>query len=108
MKELVGNPSPRPRPSDTPLPGERGRGEGLKFYSFSFTPPKNQVGFHQPMWVSMISGTITYLSNEAPAEVIAIESVQGFALPGFQNAHSHAFQYAMAGLAENHAVGYTR
>lgn len=26
----------------------------------------------------------------------------GYALPGFQNAHSHAFQYAMAGLAELH------
>ncbi|NUY82664.1 formimidoylglutamate deiminase [Flavobacterium sp. MAH-1] len=30
------------------------------------------------------------------------EKVNGFALPGFQNAHSHAFQYAMAGLAELH------
>ncbi|MBD3582859.1 formimidoylglutamate deiminase [Flavobacterium selenitireducens] len=30
------------------------------------------------------------------------EQVNGFALPGFQNAHSHAFQYAMAGLAELH------
>ncbi|MDG2153635.1 MAG: formimidoylglutamate deiminase [Crocinitomicaceae bacterium] len=28
----------------------------------------------------------------------------GFAIPGFQNAHSHAFQYAMAGLAELHSV----
>lgn len=28
---------------------------------------------------------------------------KGYALPGFQNAHSHAFQYAMAGLAELHA-----
>ncbi|MDH5598052.1 MAG: formimidoylglutamate deiminase, partial [Cyclobacteriaceae bacterium] len=28
------------------------------------------------------------------------ESVKGLALPGFQNAHSHAFQYAMAGMAE--------
>ncbi len=27
-----------------------------------------------------------------------------YALPGFQNAHSHAFQYAMAGLAELHAT----
>ena len=27
----------------------------------------------------------------------------GYALPGFQNAHSHAFQYAMAGLAELHS-----
>ena len=25
-----------------------------------------------------------------------------YAIPGFQNAHSHAFQYAMAGLAELH------
>ncbi|RZJ64312.1 MAG: formimidoylglutamate deiminase [Flavobacterium sp.] len=30
------------------------------------------------------------------------ENINGFALPGFQNAHSHAFQYAMAGLAELH------
>lgn len=30
-------------------------------------------------------------------------SFRGFALPAFQNAHSHAFQYAMAGLAENNA-----
>lgn len=30
------------------------------------------------------------------------EFVNGYALPGFQNAHSHAFQYAMAGLAERH------
>jgi len=30
------------------------------------------------------------------------EAVNGFAVPGFQNAHSHAFQYAMSGLAERH------
>lgn len=30
-----------------------------------------------------------------------------YAVPGFQNAHSHAFQYAMAGLAERHATGTT-
>ncbi len=33
------------------------------------------------------------------------ENLSGFALPGFQNAHSHAFQYAMAGLAEYHPAG---
>ncbi len=32
-----------------------------------------------------------------------VEFINGFALPAFQNAHSHAFQFAMAGLAENHA-----
>lgn len=31
-----------------------------------------------------------------------LEAVDAYALPGFQNAHSHAFQYAMAGLAERH------
>lgn len=30
-----------------------------------------------------------------------IEQVNGLAIPGFRNAHSHAFQYAMAGLAEH-------
>lgn len=30
------------------------------------------------------------------------EFVNGYAIPGFQNAHSHSFQYAMAGLAEKH------
>ena len=29
--------------------------------------------------------------------------LNGYAIPGFQNAHSHAFQYAMAGLAETHS-----
>ncbi len=29
-------------------------------------------------------------------------SPTGYALPGFRNCHSHAFQYAMAGLAERH------
>lgn len=31
-------------------------------------------------------------------------TLNAFALPGFQNAHSHAFQYAMAGLAETHST----
>ena len=47
-------------------------------------------------------GVIGYLSDRAPEIGIAMEVINGFALPGFQNAHSHAFQYAMAGLAENH------
>ena len=51
------------------------------------------------------SGVITYLSDQPPGEAFAMDSVDGYALPGFQNGHSHAFQYAMAGLAENHAIG---
>jgi len=37
------------------------------------------------------------------AENAGATSIEGYALPGFQNAHSHAFQYAMAGLAERHS-----
>lgn len=43
------------------------------------------------------SGTIVSITNGVEGE-----QVNGYALPGFQNAHSHAFQYAMAGLAELH------
>ena len=40
-------------------------------------------------------------------QVNANEVDAGYALPGFQNAHSHAFQYAMAGLAEKHDADST-
>jgi formimidoylglutamate deiminase len=50
-------------------------------------------------------GLIKYLSNKPPESPSPLEFVDGFALPGFQNAHSHAFQYAMAGRAEIHAAG---
>lgn len=50
-------------------------------------------------------GIIRYLSSTPPEDGIAVEAVDGFALPGFQNAHSHAFQYAMAGWAERHPAG---
>jgi formimidoylglutamate deiminase len=51
------------------------------------------------------------ISTDEKGKIVAIEEnkfsyetiqLDGYALPGFQNAHSHAFQYAMAGLAERH------
>ena len=36
-------------------------------------------------------------------EISGAKFIDGYALPAFQNAHSHAFQYAMAGMAENNA-----
>lgn len=60
-------------------------------------------------WKSNVSimtqpdGTI-YSIKENQERTVA-HHVKGFALPGFQNAHSHAFQYAMAGLAEVHPTG---
>lgn len=73
---------------------------------FRFKSLLQREGWISPAYVGVNErGIILYLSNQPPAESAATESVLGFALPGFQNAHSHAFQYAMAGLAENHPVG---
>ena len=47
-----------------------------------------------------VHGIIISINSEVDSSM----SSKGFALPGFQNAHSHAFQYAMAGLAELHSV----
>ena len=46
------------------------------------------------------SGVIQSIEPFEEAE--STSGILGYALPGFQNAHSHAFQYAMAGLAEQH------
>ena len=64
-------------------------------------------GWLSPAYVGVNElGLIEYLAAEAPADPRAkVEKVAGAALPGFQNAHSHAFQYGMAGQAEQHAVG---
>ncbi|NJN42746.1 MAG: formimidoylglutamate deiminase [Flammeovirgaceae bacterium] len=76
----------------------------MKYYKFSGLLQKE--GWITPAYVGVnTAGIITYLSDSPPAQGIALESVLGLALPGFQNAHSHAFQYAMAGMAENHPVG---
>lgn len=50
-------------------------------------------------------GIITAI--ESNSEGVATDDLNVHALPGFQNAHSHAFQYAMAGLAERHATNQT-
>lgn len=47
------------------------------------------------------TGIITAITSFNPNET-GTKKNMGYALPGFQNAHSHAFQYAMAGLAERH------
>ena len=63
-------------------------------------------GWVSPAYVGVdANGLIQYLSDKAPADSAAIEAVKGLALPGFQNAHSHAFQFTMAGMAETHPPG---
>jgi formimidoylglutamate deiminase len=64
------------------------------------------TGWTCPAYVGIdTEGKIRYLSQNAPESSIAFESVNGYVIPGFQNAHSHAFQYAMSGMAERHEAG---
>ena len=75
----------------------------LKYFQFSGLLQKE--GWLSSVFIGIDEvGLIQYLSSQAP-DANEIEMVEGFGLPGFQNAHSHAFQYAMAGLAENHPAG---
>jgi len=46
------------------------------------------------------NGQILEVTTSPPQSNNPIKSIDGWALPGFQNAHSHAFQYAMAGSTE--------
>jgi formimidoylglutamate deiminase len=73
---------------------------------FRFTALLQSSGWLQPAYVGVdINGKICYVGNNPPAEAVALEAVNGVALPGFPNAHSHAFQFAMAGHAETHPAG---
>src|SRR5688500_1979052 len=70
---------------------------------FQFKALRAADGWISPAYVSVDDrGIIEGIWQVAP-EGAAVENVNGFALPGFQNSHSHAFQYAMAGIAEQHA-----
>ncbi|HQQ82975.1 MAG TPA: formimidoylglutamate deiminase [Cyclobacteriaceae bacterium] len=76
----------------------------LRFYRFEAL--LQQEDWLTPAFVGVDhQGIIRYVSNTPHPESPAIEAVMGYAIPGFQNAHSHAFQYAMAGLAEIHPAG---
>ena len=78
----------------------------MKISYFKFKGLLQRRSWISPAYVGVDEqGCICYLSTDPPSETFAMDSVDGFALPGFQNAHSHAFQYAMAGLAENHPSG---
>lgn len=60
------------------------------------------AGWLCPAYVGVDSqGIIQTLQTTPPSFPTTIETVRGYALPGFYNAHSHAFQYAMAGTAEH-------
>lgn len=73
---------------------------------FAFKGVLLDRGWLMPAYVGVDhEGNIQYLSDEVPVEPVVFEHVNGYALPGFQNTHSHAFQFAMAGMAERHQPG---
>src|ERR1700744_5883722 len=64
-----------------------------------------QQGWARDVLVTVSDGMITALEAGAPsqnqsAHVEKIELLDGVVVPGMPNAHSHAFQRAMAGNAE--------
>lgn len=63
-------------------------------------------GWLEPAYVSLnADGTVRALAAAKPKDGVPMDEIKGIAIPGFQNAHSHAFQYAMAGLAEHLPAG---
>ena len=69
---------------------------------FQFKGLLNNTDWISPAYVNIdAQGLMTNISAQ-PTEDIDYELVDGYALPGITNAHSHAFQYAMCGLTETH------
>lgn len=62
-------------------------------------------GWFSPGWLAVDdAGSIVDVAASAPKDTLA-EVVEGFAIPGMPNLHSHAFQRAMAGLTEHRGTG---
>lgn len=82
--------------------------------TFQFKGILTQTGWISPAIVTVDKdGNITYISNNndttstCQTSINVDETFDCYVIPGFQNAHSHSFQYAMAGLAEVHSIQQT-
>jgi formimidoylglutamate deiminase len=69
------------------------------FFSDALLPD----GWAKDVAIDIVDGWIASVEKGASAE--GRERVEGIALPGMPNVHSHAFQYAMAGLTEVRGPG---
>lgn len=70
--------------------------------AYCFNGLLQKEGWLSPAYIQLDKlGNISSLHQKAKAG-IQYTNVKGYALPGLQNAHSHAFQYAMVGLTERH------
>lgn len=66
-------------------------------------------GWIEPAFVTTDDkGLLLSISSEGPKGEVPIESIQGWAIPGFINCHSHSFQFKMAGLTEFTPKGQQR
>jgi formimidoylglutamate deiminase len=78
-------------------------GERRAVKTFQFKALLQSAGWISPAFVQVDDrGIIQSISDISPDPGGPVEFVNGFAVPGFHNAHSHAFQFAMAGAAERH------
>ena len=72
--------------------------------AYRFKGLLQKEGWISPAYVQVDDkGNIIAIADKAVATV-TYKRVNGFAIPGLQNAHSHAFQYAMVGLTERHVT----
>ena len=72
---------------------------------------KFQAGYIEGRWLSpcfvSLDGEGKVLSiGEQPSEHKIDEFIPGYLMPGFANAHSHSFQYLMAGMTEELKSGH--
>src|SRR5689334_18119412 len=66
-----------------------------------FTGLLHETGWFEPAYAALdASGCTVAIGREPPKAALPVEQIPAYAVPGFCNAHSHAFQYAMAGLSE--------
>ena len=74
---------------------------------WSFKGAYFQSRWYQPAYFLVDEqGQVVTASEEKPdvGDGVAQENIEGWFLPGMTNAHSHAFQYVMIGLAENISI----
>lgn len=75
--------------------------------NYKFRGVLTENGWISPCFIQVDeNGKLKQISNQEEVG-IQYENKDQYILPGFQNAHSHAFQYGMAGLAEIHDVSKT-
>lgn len=73
--------------------------------SFQFTGLLQNKSWVSPAFVRLDDAGKIISISETPEAEIQYKKIEGYALPGLQNAHSHAFQYAMVGMTERHDLG---